>query len=245
MSAPMDDDPITEPGGDDPTQAGATAVAAPPAPVVSLTPEQVRSSPEYQALLAQNRTLARQSGDARAAAEAARIAAEETRLAAEATQQAVTEQQVREILGEDGVTAWNAISEQAQTDPVGAARRFRELMTTAGAQSAAAIEPPAAPPAAPPAGEGTPPVDTPPAGAPPRGVDADAPLTPVPGQELVELQNSLTKRFDDTATAVQQQPGGGRKVSMKERAGALIGYLAGDYLRQGARPADGGRVTRE
>lgn len=223
-----DDDPITT--GDDGAPAGEPE--APPAPAPQAA-SSVLDSPEYKALAKQNRTLARQLGTSRAAEAAARTKAEEDRQAAEAQQLAAQAQQVVEILGDEGLSEWQAIAELSEADPVEAAKRLKALMER-GAQSA---EPPAAPAAAaatPPA-EGTPPV-APTGAVPPRGVDGDAPLTPPPGNEIEDLVSVANKEFADMASVVQQSTKGGRKPTMKERAGVLIKYLGADYLRQGARP---------
>lgn len=225
-----DDDPITT--GDDGAPAGEPA-EPPPAPAPQAAAS-VLDSPEYKALAKQNRKLARDLGTSRAAEAAARTKAEEDRQAAEAQQLAAQAQQVVEILGDEGLAEWTAIAELSEADPVEAAKRLKALMER-GAQSA---PPPAAAPAAaaatPPA-EGTPQV--PPTGAvPPRGVDGDAPLTPPPGNEIEDLVAAANTEFADMAKVVQQSTKGGRKPTMRERAGVLIKYLGADYLRQGARP---------
>src|SRR4051812_43309710 len=99
------------PEGDPPTGEGqdpidAAIADADPTPDLSAVPAAVRNSPEYQALMRQNRTLARQNGTLTRANNAARTEAETARLAAEAQQQAVLDAEITAALGPDGVTFW-------------------------------------------------------------------------------------------------------------------------------------------
>lgn len=222
----FDDDEDT--GSDEGTPAGepTTTVSTAPAPVPAAA-QSILDSPEYKELAKQNRKLAREAGQAKASELEARAAAEAARLAAEATQQAAVEQQIADILGEEGVTEWNAIAELSSTDQVEAARRLAALMQRSQAQSPAPSAPAAAPAGSPPEG-GTPVSGTP-------RVDADQPLTTQPGSEMTQLIDGLQKEYDDVVTR-NQNPATRGRVTMKDRAAALIRYVGADYLRQGARP---------
>lgn len=232
----MNDDEGTEviddtaPAGD----GSATSVAdPPPAPAASLSVDAVRTSPEYRELAKQNRKLARELGSAKATEASVRATAEAERQAAEAQQLEAQAAQMVEILGDEGLAEWEAIAELSTTNQVEAARRFKELMTRAQAQSQPPEGAPVAAGSAEPA-EGTPTVTTP--AVPPRGVDADQPLMTKPGEEQSTMLNALEQQFTDVGNRVQQQAQGGRRVSYKERAQALIGYVAASYIKGGARP---------
>lgn len=223
----MDDDIETT---DDAGAPASDPPADPPASPAAHV-QAVFDTPEYKALKDQNRSLARSAGQAKAAEEAARAEAARIRLVAEASEQAALEQQIVDILGEEGVTEWNAISELGETNPVEAAKRLKALMTTATAQSAAPVTPPAAAGAPAPGGN----VDHPPA---PRGVDADSPLTTQGTDEMATLISGLEKQYADTVK-LNQDPSTRNRLTMKDRARALIGYVGASYLKAGAKPKQG------
>lgn len=207
---------------------------APPAPAPALTPEAIRSSPEFKVLELQNRTLARQAGAAAREAEKARAEAERQRQAAEAQQQADLEAELATTLGEDGLAIYNEIAELSQSDPRAAAKQLAQLVAQARAQSSASPEVPAAPPAT--EQEGQVPPTTPP---PPRGFGADASLSQPPrteGDDYEAIAADLDKRYDDVVTRVQD-PDLRNRVTMKDRAAGMISYVAASVLRGGARPS--------
>lgn len=196
---------------------------------VDLTPEHVRNTPEYRELARQNRILARQKGeadrqiaDARAKAEAAAQAAEAQRIAAQ-------ESQVRAILGDEGVDLWEKFADLSATDPVRAAELLANF-TKGRAQSQ-----PAATPAPAQTGERTPPV--PAQNAPATGLSrtvGDAPLAG-PADDTDSTIEALEKRYADMVER-NQDPARRNRVTMKDRAGAMIAYVGAAYLKSGARP---------
>lgn len=206
-----------------------TATATPPPPPSAS--QSILDSPEYKELAKQNRQLARDAGRAKAAEEAARAEAERIRLAAEATQQAAMEQQIAEILGDDGVDEWNRIAELAGAgDQVEAAKALRALMTKAtGAQSPAA----AAPATSANPGEGAP--VTTPSGS--RSVGADAPLSAPQGSETSQIITQLESNWT-AAVERNQNPDTRNRMTMRDRAEALIGYVGAAYLKAGAKAKD-------
>lgn len=211
-------------------QEGTPAAAAATAP--SPAAQSVMDSPEYKELLKQNRKLARDAGTAKAAEQSARAEAARIRQAAEAEQQAALEAQLSEVLGEEGVTEWNAIAELAGEDQVEAAKRFKSLMAKAAAQSPApAAVAPTAAPASEPEGVVN---DHPTPAAPPRSVDGSAPLSTQPGSEMTQLIGSLEERWSE-GVKKNQDPVTRNRMTIRERGDALIGYLAAAYLKAGAR----------
>lgn len=218
------------------SQSGSTAELETPA--ASDAPEAVRQSPEYQAALRQNRTLARQLGTARRQAEEARRAAEETRLAAEAEREAALAAQVREVLGDEGIAEYAQLADLSATDPLAGAQAFRELLNRA-AQSGQATQPPPAPQvqqaatanasqeAAVPENEVPPPPET--------GVDASAPLGSMSsGEDLDALVEDLTGDFTKVAEQ-NRQPLLRSRLREADRRDALMKYLGASYLKAGAK----------
>lgn len=208
----------------------------PPAPPsgpldgLSLTPELIRATPEYQALQAQNRELARDAGAARSQAAEARQQAELARQTAEAQRAAAQVAEIERTLGTDGVAAWTEFSELSATDPVAAARKWHEF-TTRRAQSLAAAgssTPPAAgsPPATPP-----PPASSAP--PPPPAAGLEQPLgQPVVGEDWNAIANEAEQAYKDVA---KRNLSHGR-VTMRDRAGAFMSFIAASSIRGGARP---------
>lgn len=216
-----DGDPDGEPGGDPAGEPDAFAAA------LALTPEALRNTPEFRALEKAHRKTARQLGTANRQLSAVRTQAEADRQAAEAERQAALEAHIEATLGEDGVAAFQELAELSQTDPVAAATRFAELM--ANAQSA------------PPAANGGEPTDTDPsqealvnASVPPPpggGVDGSAPLQPAPRQDEIEaLTRPLDERYAQTVER-NLSPLTRNRVTMRERAAALIGYVESAYIK--------------
>lgn len=213
------------------------AIDAPPAanPALSLTPEAIRNSPEFRALASENRKLARQKGDAEKAAAAARTAAEEARQAAEAQQQAALETDIMAALGEDGVAVWGELADLSVSDPRAAARRFAEVMANARVQSPAPADPAAGGDDAAAGGEGVP-AQTPP--PPSRGVDGGQPIgQAASGQDPQAIIAELEKGFVDVVDRVQD-PITRNRVTMRDRAGAMMNFLAASYLKGGAEPRE-------
>ena len=210
------------PAGGDPVADAVAAVDA----QLSQAPEAVRNTPEFRALAQQLRTTARENGTLKAAQARIREEAETSRLAAEAQRQAALESQLTDILGADGIAAYQEVAELGATDPVAAARRFAEL-TKASAQSAG--QPGPTPLAAPTAPEGVlVPAQTPP--PPSGGVDANAPLMNAQGEDIAALTGQLDARY---AAAVErnQNTATRSRVTMRERADAMIAYLGSAYVK--------------
>lgn len=230
---PDDDQPVTGDSGDPIDD----AIGAPPTanPALSLTPDAIRNSPEFRALERDNRKLARQAGDANKAAAAAREAAEEARQAAEAQQQAALEADIMSALGEDGVAVWSELADLSASDPRAAARRFAEVMAAGRVQSPPEGDPAAGGDDAAAGGEGVP-AQTPP--PPSRGVDGGQPLgAAAAGEDPQAIIAGLEKGFVDVVDRVQD-PITRNRVTMRERAGAMMNYLAASYLKGGASPRE-------
>lgn len=198
-----------------------------------LTPEHVRNTPEYRELARQNRILARKAGEAERQAATARQTAEQVAQAAEAERVAAQEQRVREILGDDGVAMWDQFAELSTTDPVKAAELLAEF-----AKGKAQSQPPAAASPTPAAG-GTQvpaqqPQQQPPASTGLSRSVGDAPLAGAP-DDTAQVIEGLEKRYQDVVER-NQNASTRNRVTMKDRAGALISYVGAAYLKAGARP---------
>jgi hypothetical protein len=194
---------------------------APAAPAsVAASPEAVRNSPEFRALRSKLRNEARERGRIEQ-----QLAAErEARAAAEADRMAEQEAEIRDVLGDDGVDAWNRISELSVSDPLAAAREMRRF-----AETLAQSQPPEAPPpaSAPPPEEGNAAVSTRTPLPPVRGVGAGAPL----GQSgsdnsWAAIKNDAEARFGELVEK-NQNPATRNRMTMRDRAEGVITYLAG------------------
>jgi hypothetical protein len=193
---------------------------APAAPAsIAASPEAVRNSPEYRALRNKLRTESRNKGRI----EQQLVAEREARAAAEADRMGEQENEIRELLGDDGVEAWNRISDLSVSDPLGAAREMRRF-----AETLAQSQPPAAPaPAgAPPPDEGAA-VSTRTPLPPVRGVGAGVPL----GQSgndnsWAAIKADAEARFGELVE-MNQNPTTRNRVTMRHRAEGVITYLAG------------------
>lgn len=229
---PEDQDPNAD--GGDPVDAAIEAAAGATPTSTALPPADVRNSPEFKALERENRKLARTNGQLTGQASAARTAAEEARIAAEATAQAALEAQITETLGEEGVAFWAEFSELSATDPVAAAKRLAEVLSSkAVAQSAAGDGAAAAADAN--AGEGTTvPATTPP--PPTNGVDGGASLGQPAEATPAEVAATLEKTYQDTVARVQD-PLQRNRVTQRDRAAGFIAYLGAAVVKAtGNRP---------
>lgn len=207
-------------------------------PALSMTSDAVRNSPEFQALAKQNRLLARQKGTAEAAAVAARSEAETARQAAEAERNAALVQQLTATLGADGIAAYNEIAELSATDPVAAAVRLAEFAKAGAGQTPPAQAPGATVTPAAQAGEGTvanaAQAQTPP--PPSQGADGGQPLGMAStGEDQNAIIASLEKTYSDVVVRNQNFATRNR-VTMKDRAAAMIAYVGAAYLKAGAKP---------
>lgn len=215
---PPADDQQAAPDGQEP--------AAPAPGTVSLSPSDVKNSPEYRALQRQAREEARRRGDAEAALSQFR----EAQAAAEAERLASQEARIRELLGPDGTALWNNLADLSASDPVAAA----ELLSRTLAQSqGAATPPPAAVEPAPTEGEA--PVTTPAgAAAPPppmpSGAAASAPITPPESNPWDAIIDSSQRHFDEVVER-NQNPMTRNRVTMRDRGAAMMSFLLGSYAK--------------
>lgn len=223
------DDPTQQPLEGDPPEGApppASAASVPP-PAVSLPPDAIRNSPEYRQLMQQNRTLARQAGDSNAALAAARTEAEASRQAAEAQKMQAQSEQVRSILGDEGVAVWQQFADLSQTDPVAAAKVLADWKV---AQSRVPVGAPAA--GTPPAGATTMPAQG--YGAPPpisSGLLADSPLGSIPPQESDEaVIAALDTKFAEVAKRAQD-PLTRNRVTDKERNEGIMAHFAAGVVK--------------
>lgn len=223
----------------DETELEGGSTAAEPAALDA--PEAVRNTPEYQAVLRQNRDLARKLGTEKKRAEEARLAAEQIRLAAEAEREAARAAQVRDVLGDDGLAAYSELADLTATDPLAGAKAFRELLdramqsgaatrqstatqvqqtATANATSEAHTVPetPAAPP------------------PPSSGIDVSAPLGAATSGE--DFDTLVTDLESDVGKVIEQNqnPMARNRVTEAIRREALMKYLGAAYIKAGAAP---------
>lgn len=197
----------------------------------SMPPEFVRNSPEYQELQRQLRAEARRRGSLEADLAKARAAEEQSRQAAEATAAEAREREIRSIVGDDGLAAWNTIAEQSATDPIAAARTLAELMR--GAQATAAPPPAPASPQEAPVTEQTPAPAVPP---PPSGLAAATPLgSPSAADSDAETIAGLERQFAETADRVQN-PLTRNRVRQRDIGDAFASYVSAALMKAGVRP---------
>lgn len=218
---------------DDP--AASAAPASPP--VLILTADQARSTPEYRALEQAHRQLGREKATVETSFGEFRTQAENDRQAAEAERRAALERQLRADLGEDGIAVYQEIAELSQSDPVAAASRLAALVRTSKGQTPADA---AAAAAAGSTTEGdTVNANASASAAPPppsQGVDGGAPLGQAStGEDTAGLIRDLEKTYAETVTRNQDMRSRNR-VTMRDRATAMIAYLAAGYLKGGAKP---------
>ncbi|HEY6013486.1 MAG TPA: hypothetical protein VIU37_05755 [Candidatus Limnocylindrales bacterium] len=202
-------------------------------PSLTLPPDAVRNSPEYKALQRQLRAEARARGRAEAEAAAVRTQSAEALQAAEAQRQQAIAEQLRDVLGEDGIDAFNEMAELSETDPVAAARKFRELASQfaqSGGDSAAL----AAAVAGDSTNGGTPPVtgqqQTPPP-VPGQTLSGDAPL----GQATTgtDWDAVIADSTDRYAKIVErnQDPVTRARVTDRDRGEGFMAWLSAAYVK--------------
>ncbi len=230
---------MTEPRDDDleeqtPPGQRQAPPAAPPPPTLTLTPDMVRNSPEYRQLMEQNRTLARQKGDAETAAAAARADAEVARQAAEAQQRAALDTQLRETLGEEGIAFWSEFAELSSTDPVAAARRLAEFRSS-GAQSA---QPGNGGQGQPSPTQGARTVPAQGTGAPPpasSALGADAPLGSIPAADSDEQTIAALDETINRLIERNQSPLTRNRVTDRERNEGIMAIFAKGVVKEMAK----------
>lgn len=224
VPAPVPDDTTDE--ADDAIESG-----QPPSPAtISLTADAVRNSPEYREQAKVARREARQRGTVDAENARLRAELEQVRTAAEATARESQVEQIRGILGDEGVAAWDQIAELSTTDPVAAAREFagfgQRMAQSRAAQAAADVGPATTPPAAPAGGT------VPPAQLPNSGVSASAPL----GQPAVDnswdtIGAEAEARYQDVVKTVQGPVGGRNRITGRIRQAAIMDYLVSSVAK--------------
>jgi hypothetical protein len=212
----------------------AVAYADPPAPAplapapasLALTPEQVRSTPEYRTLERELHGERSARGRSDAELERVRGAAESQRQAAEAERAVTQREQIRAILGDEGVSEWEAIAELSGSDPVAAATRMRDF----GARLAQSPSAPSAQPApvattTPAGGTTVPPL--PPAGA----LGGNAPLgQPVDLSGWDDVIAERTATFNEVVER-NQNPATRNRLTMRDRARGIMAYVEGAYAQ--------------
>lgn len=222
------------------TDAGSPAASAAPAtpPVLILTADQARSTPEYRALEQAHRTLGREKATLETSFGEFRTEAENSRQAAEAQRREALERQLLDQLGADGVAVYQEIAELSQSDPVAAAGRLASLVRTAQGQTppvpaataaTASTEGEAGTVTANAAASATPP-------PPSRGVDGGSPLGQAStGEDVNQIVSDLEKTYTDTVARNQDMRSRNR-VTMRDRSKAMIAFLGASYLKGGAKP---------
>lgn len=229
--------PLTGDDDQDPTE------GTPPSPgSLALTPELVRGTPEYKALQRERRSDARKIGNLEAQLSAARTEAENARTAAEASTVTTQREQIRTILGDDGVTAWENIADLSSSNPVEAARQMRELGLRLAQTQAAGSPPPAGTPITPPAppAGGT---NVPPPPSTQGSLGGNAPLgQPSPDSGWDGIIAGAQADFEEIVKR-NQDPLTRNRVTMKDRAKGMMAYITGAYAQHfkedGTRPRHG------
>lgn len=186
--------------------------------------------PNIAALQNQLRREARARGRAEAAARAAMEREAAALAAAEAERQAAISDQLTAILGESGVDAFNEIAELSETDPAGAARRFRELASQIAQSDPAAA---AALVAATNGGAnvtqqpGTAQVPPPPS----QSLTGDAPLNqPTTGTDWDGIITGAETRYGEIVQR-NQDPITRARVTDRERGEGFMSYLAASLVK--------------
>jgi hypothetical protein len=190
---------------------------------VAASPAEVRNSPEYRALRSKLRNEAR----ARGRIEQQLASEREARAVAEADRAAEQEDEIRRILGDAGVEAWNRISDLSTSDPVAAARAMADFgRTLAQSQPDLAPVPQAEPP---PVNGGTTVAPTNGTAPPPpsMGVGAGVPLG-VQGSDnsWSAIRADAEKRFAELVEK-NRNPVTRNRMTMRDRADGIITYVAG------------------
>jgi hypothetical protein len=223
MPGPNGEPDVTPDGSEDlaalelAADAAAAAAEAPILEAIAQASDTVRNSAEFKALEKAARKTAREAGRVARDAYISRNQAESDRQAAEALSRATQEDQIRTLLGDDGVVAWNEIADLSDTDPVAAAKRLQEFGLEM-AKSLAAADPTGA--ATPPEGGTVP--STPP--LPGGSVDPNAPLNPPATDEVDQLIAQLDKKYTDVVDR-NQDPITRNRVTMRDRSDAFIAFL--------------------
>jgi len=192
----------------------------------SPTPASVQSSPEYQALLRENRTLRRQAGAAQAAERQARTSAEEARQAAEADKVAVQQAAIRQMLGEEGLSLLQQLAEASENDPLEAARMIAQLR---GVQSPPAAQAPTQQQESTMAGEQQAAAAAPPP-PPSSGVDASTPIgsgTTFDIDGEIAARERLFEGVRDRNLNVKLR----NTVRERDRRAAIMGFAEAAYLK--------------
>lgn len=217
------------------TPASPAAPAAPAAPpVVVLSAEAARNTPEYRALEEAHRRMGAERARVEAELAQSRTAAEEARQAAEAQRVADFERQLTERLGEAGTAAYQEIAALSQSDPMAAAMRVAELVSQAQGQTPPAA---AAAPASP--TEGAPAVANAAPPPPSSGVEGGAPLgQATTGEDVDQIISDLSKTYAEVVER-NQNLGSRNRVTMRDRAKGMISFLGASYLKAGAKPKTG------
>lgn len=208
---------------DDDTLAPDDELDAPSAPAsVAASPADVKASPEYRALQRRLRTESRERGrlEQQLGTERERAAA------AEADRAAEQEAQIREVLGDDGVDAWNEIADLSSSDPVAAARKLRDFAAQRAQSSPPAQSQPQA--GVPPNG-GQPVSQNTPPPPPSSGVGAGVPLGAQGNDNSWGAIRADAQARFDAVVERNQNPATRNRVTMRDRQAGIMAYLEGSY----------------
>jgi hypothetical protein len=213
-------------------------------PSLTLSPDAVRNSPEYRALAKQARDNARAAGRAEAEAARVRTEAAEALQAAEAQRQQAIADQIAEVLGDDGVDAFNDLAELSASDPVAAARKFQSLISQY-AQSGGNVERLDAAVSGEANAGGTTVTEQAPPPVPSNRVDGDAPLNqPGPqGDDWEGISKDAAGRY---AAVVErnQDPIMRSRVTDRERAGGFMAWIEASIASTMAKAPGRIRINR-
>lgn len=228
---------------DDDDEAGSTEAppGTPPAPASVAAPaDAVRNSPEYRQKAAEARANARRAGDLERQLTEARTQAANAQAAAEAQDRERQANEIRSILGDDGVAEWETIAELSATDPVAAARGFRGLMDrmvqnqpAPGTAPAGATTPPAPPAGVDPVAQGT-------RGFPTGRVDASVPMgQPGTDNSWQQIADEAEARFGEAVKRQQGSLQDRSRFTGKDRREAVMDLLVAGY----AKAVQAGKIT--